>query len=183
MTTSFPTSARRGEACTASRQDTRDLSERRARLLHHAMAVLAAASAGSGEALARSCREVLDDPDVDPAPDRGPGGVQATMPVPPPLAAPGWADTSVAEDGGVIHETVSPLHPTVRLRGPNGSDLAPTDVALSVTDLLIDGRWIRTQPTDQVEGGSYSLDGARQLQSAVGALLTLTDVEAPAPDD
>lgn len=183
MTTSFPTSARRGEAYAAPRPDPRDLAERRARLLHHAMAVLAAAGAGSGEALARACREVLDDPDVDPAPDRGPGGVQATVSVPAPLSAPGWADSSIVEDGGVIHETVSPLHPKVRVRGPNGSDLAPTDVALSVTDLLIDGRWIRTQPTVQVEGGSYSLDGARQLQSAVGALLDLTDGEAPTLDD
>jgi hypothetical protein len=57
----------------------------------------------------------------------------------------------------------------------NGQGLIPTQVSLSATDVHSDGRWIRTGPTVQIEGGSYTLDGARQLRAALDDLLTLAD--------
>lgn len=46
-----------------------------------------------------------------------------------------------------------------------------------VTDVRIDGRWIRTQPTVQLEGGNYSLDGARLLGAILDGFLARIDQE------
>lgn len=89
-----------------------------------------------------------------------------------PLAPPRWARRSVTEDGGITHETVSPLRPRVLRTGPHGQELITTEVSLSVTDLCVDGRWVRTQPVIQVEGGSYHLDSARQLRTILDGFLT-----------
>jgi hypothetical protein len=95
----------------------------------------------------------------------------------PPVAPPGWATKTIPEDGGMVHERVSPHHPTIKVGGGNGWELMPTDVSIGVTDLLIDGRWIRTEPTVQIEGGSYSLEGARQLQAVLTTFVAAVEDE------
>lgn len=106
-------------------------------------------------------------------------GFSADKPLPPP----GWALHSINEDGGITHETASPLRPTITRSAPHGWELVPTEVSLSVTDLHVDGRWIRTQPVVQVESGSYSPEGARQLHAALTAFLIMIDVEGPDDPD
>lgn len=109
-------------------------------------------------------------PNPDRAPDR-------SSPLPPPT----WASHSITEDGGITHETVSPLHPTVTWSAPHGWTLVPTEVTLSVTDLHLNGQWTRTTPTIQIEGGSYSPQGARQLRSAVNAFLAALAADSGDP--
>jgi hypothetical protein len=154
--------------------------------LEQAVQVLDAA-AGAGDAdLAEACRGVLDSlrsgaatAAARPGADRSTRG--QALPSRVPLAPPGWARGSVQEDGGIVHETVSPLHPTIKAGDVNSSGLMPTDVSLSVVDQWVDGRWVRTHPTIQVEGGSYTLDGARHLHEALGRLLTAADDRAVSP--
>jgi hypothetical protein len=97
------------------------------------------------------------------------------------LPRPGWACRSVVEDGGVVHEVVSPLRPTVVTVDLNGRDLVPTEVSVSVVDERRDGRWIRAEPTVQIEAGSYSLAGARELWSILDRFLQDIDQEGGAP--
>jgi hypothetical protein len=86
---------------------------------------------------------------------------------PQPLPPPRWATNSCVDEGGITHETVSPLRPTVTRCGPRGLELIPTDVVLAVNDVCINGQWIRTRPAIYVEGGAYTPDGAERLQTAV----------------
>ena len=106
-------------------------------------------------------------------------------PVPPP---PCWAERSVAEDGGVTHERVSPAHPALLGDRTAASPRSfPTDVSVSVFDQPRERRWTRSVPTIQVEGGSYSLEEARRLVAAVQELIAAAAGEPatgePAPGD
>jgi hypothetical protein len=156
------------------------------RLLEQAVQVLDAA-AGAGDAdLAEACRGVLDSlrsrataPAARAGADRSTRDPARLSRV--PLAPPAWARGSSLEDGGIVHETISPLHPTIKAGDVNSSGLMPTDVSLSVIDLLVDGRWTRTCPTVQVEGGSYTLDGARHLREALDRLLAAADDQDASP--
>jgi hypothetical protein len=60
----------------------------------------------------------------------------------------------------------------------NRSELVPAEVAMSASDQRVNGRWQRTSPTIQIEGGSYSLDAARRLCAAISALLDVAAGEA-----
>jgi hypothetical protein len=75
------------------------------------------------------------------------------------------------EDGGVTHEVISTRRPQTEHRSPAGWVLMPTEVSLSTTDHHVAGQWTRPAPTVQVEGGSYSLDGARELRDALSEFL------------
>jgi hypothetical protein len=99
----------------------------------------------------------------------------------PPLDPPGWAARSVAEDGGVTHERLSSARPAVLRWSGVGVLLVPTEVSVSARDLCDGGGWMRSAPTVQIEGGSYSLDGVRALRAALDDLLTCVgaDVERP----
>jgi hypothetical protein len=154
----------------------------RVRQLEQAVQLLAEVADAGDADLAKACRDVLGSlrlhraatvapPEADDPPRSGRG----RTPLPPPR----WARGSIVEDGGIVHETVSPLHPTIKASGVNGWDRVATDVSLSATDLLIDGRWIRTSPTLQVEGGSYDLDGAHHLRDALDQLLAVVEDSAP----
>jgi hypothetical protein len=88
-----------------------------------------------------------------------------------PPASPSWAWRSLAEGDGVTHELVSPVHPMVRWCGPGGWVEGPSEVSLSALDLPTAGGWRRLPPTVQIEGGSYSLDGARQLRDVLDGFL------------
>jgi len=90
----------------------------------------------------------------------------AQVPVPPR-----WAAHSAVEDGGVTHEVAVPLGPAVQSWAAHGWTLPPTDVLMATRDLLVGGRWVRDTPTLHVEGGTYSLSGARHLRDALDALL------------
>jgi hypothetical protein len=155
------------------------------RLLEQAAHVLDAA-AGAGDAeLAQTCRSVLDSLRSGTTTGARPGADRSTRDPARssnrPLAPPAWARRSILEDGGTVHETISPLHPAIKAGDVNRSELMPTDVSLSVIDLLVDGRWTRTCPTIQVEGGSYTLDGARHLREALDRLLTAADDQDASP--
>lgn len=50
---------------------------------------------------------------------------------------------------------------------------------MSVTDVRISGRWRRTRPTVQIEGGSYPLQDARQLWQILDGFLACSDEEGP----
>jgi hypothetical protein len=89
---------------------------------------------------------------------------------------PRWAGNSVSEDGGVTHELVSDLHP----RGFGWIPEAPrdpreTDVSLSVIDWRGPDGWVRTEPTVQVEGGSFTIAEALRLRQALDDLLSRVD--------
>jgi len=91
----------------------------------------------------------------------------------PAPAPPSWAERSVAEDGGVTHERVSPVHPAVLGDRTAASPHSfPTDVSVSVFDQPRERRWSRSVPTVQVEGGSYTLEEARRLVAAVQELIS-----------
>lgn len=156
----------------------------RASLLDRLVEVLADAAGEDDVPLAQTCRGILDglvpvlagteQPESEPSGEAGPSTLA-------PLRPPGWAASTVTEDEGITHELVSARHPEVVDRGVWGWSQMPTDVSLSQRDLLIDGRWIRTRPRVQVEGGSYSLDGARDLHTALGELLATADQEVTVP--
>ena len=61
----------------------------------------------------------------------------------------------------------------------NGWQLLPTEVSLSAINLMINGRWIWTEPTIQVEGASYSLSGARDLRDALDQFLDAVAGQPP----
>jgi hypothetical protein len=98
-----------------------------------------------------------------------------------PPAAPSWAWRSLPGDGGVTHELISPVHPRVRWCGPGGWVEGPSDVSLSAVDLPNAGGWRRLSPTVQVEGGSYSLEGARQLRDVLTAFLVFAAQDGAGP--
>lgn len=164
----------------------------RASLLNRVVEVLADAAGEDDVQLAQTCRGILDGlvpvlagtdrsmcpPQFEP---EGPGledDSRVSSPAPLPLRAPAWASASVTEDDGITHEVLSPRHPEVVDRGVWGWSRMPTDVSLSQRDVLIDGQWIRTRPRIQVEGGSYSMEGARELHAALGELLATAPQEA-----
>jgi hypothetical protein len=88
---------------------------------------------------------------------------------------------SLPDDDGVTHELVSPIHPTVRWCGPGGWQESPSDVSLSTIDQPAGSGWRRLPPTVQIEGGSYSLDGARQLRDVLNGFLGATAGEGGCP--
>jgi hypothetical protein len=88
-----------------------------------------------------------------------------------PLAPPQWAARSIPEDGGITHEVVSLRHPAIRLRTENSCGFLRTDVSLSAVDHYVNGDWTRGAPTIQIEGGSYSLDGIRELRKTLDEFL------------
>ena len=90
---------------------------------------------------------------------------------PLPLAPPPWAARSIREDGGVTHEVVSPVRPSVRYWSRNGWAAEPADISLSAVDQHTEAGWIRSTPTIQIAGGSYPLDSVRQLREAIDTLL------------
>jgi hypothetical protein len=103
-------------------------------------------------------------PQIDNAHD--PAGHEGPLPLTPPP----WAARSIREDGGVTHEVISSVQPSVR-QSRNGWTAEPTDISLSTIDQHTDAGWIRATPTIQIEGGSYPLDSVRQLRDAIDALL------------
>jgi hypothetical protein len=156
--------------------------------------VLADAAGEDDVPLAQTCRGILDGlvPVLAgtqrlPQPEPGDASMlfrgESGPSVPAPLHPPGWASSTVPEDDGITHELVSSRHPEVIDRGIWGCSQMPTDVSLSQRDLLIDGRWIRTRPRVLVEGGSYSLDGARDLYATLGELLTTADQDDVASEE
>jgi hypothetical protein len=156
VTPSSTTSTRRREARAALDQSP---TVHRTRLLEHAVELLEAATEADDTDLAQTCRGVLDALRTHGARDAiGPDA----------LPAPEWASRTIHEDGGIVHETISPLHPTIDA----GDDrLWPTDVSLSAADRLANGSWVRAESTIQVEGGSYPLSSAQRLRTALDELL------------
>jgi hypothetical protein len=98
-----------------------------------------------------------------------------------PPSSPVWALRSLPEADGITHELVSPVHPTVRWCGPMGWVEGPSDVSLSAIDLPTGGGWRRLPVTVQVEGGSYSLDGARQLRDVLNGFLVTAARDGDGP--
>lgn len=93
----------------------------------------------------------------------------------PGLTPPTWAARSVPEDGGITHERVSRIRPLLERWTRFGNRPAQTEVSLSTVDRPSPEGWNRETPTVQVEGGSYSLDGARQLRAALDEILAYAD--------
>jgi hypothetical protein len=151
-------------------------------LLERAIDVLAGAAGRADVDLAQTCRGVLDVlsnrglgtlDSVEGAGSPLAGEVASARHLDAPLTPPAWATSSRAEDGCFIHEKLSNHRPRITAGGRQGREWMRTEVSVSVSDLLIDGRWIRRQPTIQVEGGSYTIDGVLELQAALADLLTL----------
>jgi hypothetical protein len=96
-------------------------------------------------------------------------------------AASSWATLSVREDEGVTHERVAASRPAVldpwASCAPGG--LRATEVSVSVADRALDGAWVRSGPTVQVEGGSYTLDAARQLRDALDEVIGAVEGALP----
>lgn len=80
----------------------------------------------------------------------------------------------------LVLAAVSPLRPTVVTVDLNGWELVATEVSVSVVDERRDGGWARSEPTVQIEAGSYSLAGARALWSILDRFLRDIDQEAGA---
>jgi hypothetical protein len=98
-----------------------------------------------------------------------------------PLPPPVWATRTVEEDEGITYERVSGMRPPVAPRWPPVDAEAgrPTDVSVAVVDRLEAGRWTRSAPTVQIEGGCYSLRAAKQLRRAIDDLIAALEC----PDD
>ncbi|MDQ1287909.1 MAG: hypothetical protein QG622_1474 [Actinomycetota bacterium] len=96
-----------------------------------------------------------------------PWSVGGVAPPPPPI----WASHSVAEAGAITHETTASLRPTIMQWRSHGPDPVTTAVTLNVVDIRVGDHWVRSRPTVEIEGGSYSLDGAHQLRTAIGSFL------------
>jgi len=93
---------------------------------------------------------------------------------PKPLPPPSWAARTVLEGAWITHESISRLHPHALLHWPPRAvaDVRPVEISISVVDRLVPDRWVRSEPSVQVEGGAYPL-------TQVGELLrALTDVSA-----
>lgn len=89
------------------------------------------------------------------------------------ISPPAWADTSVDEQGRIVHERLSPRHPLVAVEFIDG--VQPTDVSVAVADVRARNGWERRGPTLQVEGGSYAIEDAWQLYRALGELLNMVE--------
>jgi hypothetical protein len=95
----------------------------------------------------------------------------AAPPPPPP-----WATRTVAEDGWITHETVSQVHPQAMLHWPprEQGDIRPVEISISVVDRWAAGRWVRSEPTVQVEGGAYPLAQVAERLRALGDVARLS---------
>jgi hypothetical protein len=95
---------------------------------------------------------------------------------PTPLQPPPWATRTVAEDEWITHETVSTVHPRALIHWPpiEPSDVQPVQVSVSVVDRWMGGRWVRSEPTVQVEAGAYPLSEVAELLRALGDLARLS---------
>lgn len=94
----------------------------------------------------------------------------ATPPIPP-----SWATRTVAEDDWITHETVSQLHPQAMIHWPplEPGDVRAVEVSISVVDRWTAGRWVRSEPTVQVEGGDYPLAQVAELLRALNDVTTM----------
>jgi len=95
-----------------------------------------------------------------------------------PPQPPAWAGQTVREPDRIIHERLSALRPTAYVDFVEGP--VPTEVSISVADVSTENAWERRAPTVQVEGGSYSLEGARQLYRALREVLSAVADGGPA---
>ncbi|MDQ1307960.1 MAG: hypothetical protein QG671_3794 [Actinomycetota bacterium] len=93
---------------------------------------------------------------------------------------PKWADQSFPADGGIVHESPILRQPKAMRWAPHGQNLIPTEVILTVTDLSVDGAWIRTNPRIHVEGGCFNLDNARERRTVLDAFLEAAVNDQPA---
>jgi len=93
--------------------------------------------------------------------------------------APEWAERSTPEDGGITHERISRRHPEIRRYDGEATFLDPSDVLVSVTDMPVDGEWVRSKATVYVEGGVYLLSAARELRDALDELASLIPIGEP----
>jgi hypothetical protein len=103
-------------------------------------------------------------------PDEHPGHTTPTDP--PPQPQPRWATPSLPEDGGITHETNTELPAAIQDLDLYREELLTATVSLHSVDHRIHGQWVRTSPTIIIEGGSYSLSGARHLRTTLDTLLT-----------
>ncbi|MDQ1247508.1 MAG: hypothetical protein QG597_1878 [Actinomycetota bacterium] len=88
-----------------------------------------------------------------------------------PLAPPSWAVRSVPDGGGIVHESECLLVPdAVHRDDVYGSSVLPAEVSIRVVDHDVHGRWHRTEPVVDVEGGSYGLEAAGRLATAIDEL-------------
>ncbi|MDQ1305470.1 MAG: hypothetical protein QG671_1301 [Actinomycetota bacterium] len=95
-----------------------------------------------------------------------------------PLAPPSWAVRSVPDGGGIVHESECVLVPdAVHRDDVYGSSVVPVEVSIRVVDQNLCGRWHRTAPVVDVEGGSYGLEAAGRLSSAIDELRTVAAQE------
>ncbi|MDQ1287472.1 MAG: hypothetical protein QG622_1037 [Actinomycetota bacterium] len=104
--------------------------------------------------------------------------------IPAPSTPPTWAHRSIIENGAITHETVSTCQPMMITGSPDGWRLVPSEISLSVRDVLVDDRWVRTRPTAVIEGGIYDMNAARQLHDVLTDFLAVTgdeteDVDPP----
>lgn len=92
-----------------------------------------------------------------------------------PLPPPPWATSTVMEDEWITHETVSQVQPQAMSQWPPRApdDVQPVQISISVVDQWIGGRWTRSEPTVQVEGGAYPLPQVAELLRALGDLTRL----------
>lgn len=98
-----------------------------------------------------------------------------------PIPAPSWAVRTVREGGGVAHESGTRVVPdAIRDVDLYVNELTTAEISVSVIDARVDGRWERLSPTVDIQGGSYTLDGARSLCAAIGDLLNATVTETSA---
>jgi hypothetical protein len=90
---------------------------------------------------------------------------------------PIWARNTVAELGGVTHETVSDVHPR---RDPLTPGLlwSETDLSMSVQDRPTLSGWVRSEPMVNVEGGTFTLPEARRLVKALTEVLEIAEAAA-----
>jgi len=140
--------------------------------------------ADASRRLVAALQQVLErrDGSPEPEPDPTPGEPEeaddaALLSTPSPPEPPAWAKRRFTEDDGIVYEVLSPVRPTIVGRGPFGWGLQQVDVSLSTRDVLLDGHWIRTRPTVQVENGTYTVEGVQDLREALADLLNLVDGE------
>ncbi|MDQ1295872.1 MAG: hypothetical protein QG608_3759 [Actinomycetota bacterium] len=91
----------------------------------------------------------------------------------PPLPSPSWATKTRSDDDGIEHELVSPVCPVVRWKDACGWMECPSNVSLSVIDVPDGNGWKRLPVTVDLEGGSYTLDGARQMRDVLTEFLDI----------
>ena len=99
-----------------------------------------------------------------------------------PLEPPSWATSTVTEDEWITHETVSTVQPRAMIHWPplGPGDVQPVQVSISVVDRWMGDRWVRSDPTIQVEGGAYPLAEVAELLRAVGDMAKLSGLSPAA---